>query len=739
MITRTIPVLSKRQARAFTKLTLVMAAAFVALCGALAATSGAPWEADPLMAGIAGLGLAFQAVALMLKREAGTGLELSFVIALYNCVGVLAVPGSTFVALSVIVMAVVRARRPFEWRQYLCNLSVNGIAVGVFALAATAAGLPHASLGPLQVAVVACTGLGFPIVHGLLAEPAVRILQDTPARPLKSHLLPLRLPEVGLNSAGMAILIALGSRLQQPAWVVLAVLPAVIVGLRTRAAYVHSDMIQRAEQLLGVPDKLAAKVRTPDDLAAICAELRRIMGAKELWFHTALPHGQVWVHTSEQAGNAAYISSPRHYPGWMRSSSPEPQRIPAALLPGGWGHGIQAEVVSPDGRMAGHLICGWDTTEQGWITRALAIGPISMSSFKAMSGALGHLIAEIRSGYLQREEISRLNSVVQHASVAIAAADAAGRVVVWNQAMAAMSGVPAGHALGRREDEVLRLETADGSPVSLRQGAQGSLRLRSTATGQPRWVQAAATTPQEAALTGVHGMVLVDEDDARKIEMMRATLLQAVQHELRTPLTPIRGYAQLLMADGPMPDAQRREWGRHIYDATLTLDRTLSDLATVTSLTDPDGPLLHARLEPLVVDEIVASAVAAVPQARVTVQQLTPGIKAVGDPVRFRQCLIALLVNATRYAPGAPVDIVVAQSGAWASVMVVDQGPGIDPRDRPHIFERRYRGRTASAPGSGMGLYITRTLMTAMNGSIELLAGYPGGACFELKLPLMQR
>src|SRR5207302_2100892 len=92
-----------------------------------------------------------------------------------------------------------------------------------------------------------------------------------------------------------------------------------------------------------------------------------------------------------------------------------------------------------------------------------------------------------------------------------------------------------------------------------------------------------------------------------------------------------------------------------------------------------------------------------------------------------------LLDNAARYSPpGGVVEVAVDCTG----VRVRDHGPGVDPQDLPHVFDRFFRGAHARGhQGSGLGLAIVRQVAEQHGGSVEALNAPDGGASFSLKLP----
>jgi signal transduction histidine kinase len=108
-----------------------------------------------------------------------------------------------------------------------------------------------------------------------------------------------------------------------------------------------------------------------------------------------------------------------------------------------------------------------------------------------------------------------------------------------------------------------------------------------------------------------------------------------------------------------------------------------------------------------------------------------------GDASLLSQVLGNLVSNAVKYSPsGAAVKITGLRDGAHVSVTIEDHGIGIPDTDRQRVFERYYRGsNTAGIVGSGVGLYLVKTIIDLHQGSIMLDSRENAGSRFTLRLP----
>jgi two-component system, NtrC family, sensor histidine kinase GlrK len=227
------------------------------------------------------------------------------------------------------------------------------------------------------------------------------------------------------------------------------------------------------------------------------------------------------------------------------------------------------------------------------------------------------------------------------------------------------------------------------------------------------------------------------------LEQQQTRFLRHVSHELKTPLTAVREGVELLRDRvGGTLSAEQQEIVRIVRENTLSLQKLIEDLLTYhqTRNMEPQtlGPVALGDIVRVVLREHKLAALARL----VTLDaKLRPAI-VVGDSSKIRAIVDNLLSNAIKYSPRSGVvkiDLVIQKQSAVLDV--IDQGPGIDPADRPRIFESFYQGKTAPGgriKGSGLGLAIAQEYALAHGGRVELVDRADGGrgAHFRLWLPV---
>jgi signal transduction histidine kinase/FixJ family two-component response regulator len=222
-----------------------------------------------------------------------------------------------------------------------------------------------------------------------------------------------------------------------------------------------------------------------------------------------------------------------------------------------------------------------------------------------------------------------------------------------------------------------------------------------------------------------------------ELSRMKSTFLGAVSHELRTPLAALLGLAELLGRRLETTTTERRqEMVDQILDQGRRLGVLIDDLLDATrvefgglrvALVDVDMHRVVTRVE-----ETFRAAGRAV-----DVDLVAEVPAAIGDEGRLEQVLTNLVGNAFKHSPdGAPVVVEAGADDEHVRVSVVDSGSGIDAEFLPRLFEPFTQAATLGFrdDGIGLGLYISRGLVDAMGGAIEVESRPGHGSRFTIRL-----
>jgi PAS domain S-box-containing protein len=224
--------------------------------------------------------------------------------------------------------------------------------------------------------------------------------------------------------------------------------------------------------------------------------------------------------------------------------------------------------------------------------------------------------------------------------------------------------------------------------------------------------------------------------EAREAVQVRDDFLTVAAHELRTPLTSLRLQAQHQVR-GETPSPAALAMNRSVE----RLCRLVDQLLDVSRVAGGQVPLQLERADLRVVVEETAGRLRQEAESNgcsVSVARGGP-VPAEFDPLRIEQVVTNLLTNAIKYGRGKPVEVEVESGGGAARLVVRDQGIGVASGDAARIFERF--GRAVSVReygGLGLGLYISRQIVEAHGGTINV-ASEPGkGATFLVEFPLVR-
>ena len=359
------------------------------------------------------------------------------------------------------------------------------------------------------------------------------------------------------------------------------------------------------------------------------------------------------------------------------------------------------------------------------------------------AGQLEQRVAE-RTAELERER-NQTQAILDSVGEGIYVMDLAGKIEYVNPALEQLTGYPFAEIWGHQglmwrsgltaqaviddlDRHVMRGEAWQGEVINRRRDGG----LYTTATT----IALIKEGDQTVGFVGVQR----DISYFKELDRLKNQFVTRIGHELRTPVTNMRLYVDLL------------KHGR--------LDKHDQYLQTLSLESERLRRLVNGFLEIAEYDTIAAPRLTTVDLNQVAVEliadqhpvslergqsldwQLAPDLPmGLADPVWIRAAVRKLMVNALDYTPqGGQINVMTAvcktpDQREWITLTVQDSGPGLSPEERPHIFERFYRGKATnnySTPGVGLGLSISQTIVEKLGGRITVESQPAQGTAFTI-------
>lgn len=339
----------------------------------------------------------------------------------------------------------------------------------------------------------------------------------------------------------------------------------------------------------------------------------------------------------------------------------------------------------------------------------------------------------------------------------LAVSDAEGRITQCNPALAALLAESPDRLIGRKLSELVdctcreqinasgngKLVAATANANNLHNGTIVSK------TGQDLVMPVSHIKMTKGTKTTGY-LTIVYIVQASSVQQAQTDFVSTVSHELRTPLTSIKGFADTILRAGDRLDAaQQKRYIGIIKDQSDRLTRLVEDLLAVSRL---ESRKLQLTIRAIDLDQAVQRVVRNLSEKAEHHQiasRIPPGLPPVwADADRLEQILTNLIDNAIKYSPQDTTVTVTgrgiarsadenSQHEEMVEFSVADQGAGIPKEQIPEIFNKFSRldnPLVRQTEGTGLGLYITKSLVLALGGMISV-DSEPGGTTFTVRLP----
>lgn len=354
---------------------------------------------------------------------------------------------------------------------------------------------------------------------------------------------------------------------------------------------------------------------------------------------------------------------------------------------------------------------------------------------------------------LQTEEIYR--TLLLYSADAVIVTDCAGTITTTNPSFAKLVGAAVEELIGtslanlvvadweHAEEKTLGQNiNADNSEAESAGDTQAVTILSRTGS---ELIMPAARFPlfnQKSGKPDGH-LTIIYVIQANSLQQAQTEFVSTVSHELRTPLTSIKGFADTILRAGDRLDSsQQRRYVGIIKDQADRLTRLVEDLLAVSRLESKKLQLTIRALDLKEAIERVQQNLADKAKKHSVIIQIPPGLTPVwADADRLEQILTNLIDNAIKYSQAGTTVTITAKgiqdTPEMVEFSVCDQGVGIPEEHLPQVFSKFGRldnPLVRQTEGTGLGLYITRSLVLALGGQITV-ESVPGSTTFTVKLP----
>lgn len=339
----------------------------------------------------------------------------------------------------------------------------------------------------------------------------------------------------------------------------------------------------------------------------------------------------------------------------------------------------------------------------------------------------------------------------------VVATDAEGKIILFNHVASKITGSEESEAIGKRLEQVLQVYEGDKDVLSTEiftkalQGVGGTLKddlVIHAADG--RHIPVAGTVrpyfDDEGQLSGIV-VAFRDITIQKEIDEQKSGFISVASHQLRTPLSAMRWYVDLLLAgDAGKLTKQQNEFLSDVHASIQRLASLVDDLLNVSRA--ESGRLVYAPKETdmkALIEQLVRELEGVIKEKKqkmeVSVEKDLP--KANVDPKLFAQVIDNLIGNAVKYTPeGGRVGINLTKKDAKFLLLEIwDTGYGIAKDNQHKIFQKFYRGKRAvsmETVGTGLGLYIAKTVVDGSGGKIWFESEEGKGTKFFVTLPVFK-
>lgn len=389
-----------------------------------------------------------------------------------------------------------------------------------------------------------------------------------------------------------------------------------------------------------------------------------------------------------------------------------------------------------------------------FVFRARGAASFTPNDNQVLQTFANHAAVAMQNAYLYRQvltERERLKAIIENSSDGIMIINPFRIIKTWNSTISDLTGISAENAIGLPCYDILNLKTKQGVSICHTQcpilntenkdlDVEGFFQRRDGM----KVVFANKYAPQYNAEDEISQYIANIRDMTRQYESedLKETLLAVISHELKTPVSIIKGYAGTLSREDAHWDKTILHDGLNVIEEEADkLNVLISNFLEASRLQTGNLSLNITEVYlPDILTEATKSLKATTDKHQFSLHFEDDFPIITGDYERLLQVFTNLVSNAIKYSPnGGKIDVSGSILPKRVRISITDEGIGIPPSDHHLIFERFHRvdnGLTRQAPGTGLGLFLVKSVIEAHGGSVWVESNPGEGSTFKVELPI---
>ncbi|MBI4091228.1 PAS domain-containing sensor histidine kinase [candidate division WWE3 bacterium] len=334
------------------------------------------------------------------------------------------------------------------------------------------------------------------------------------------------------------------------------------------------------------------------------------------------------------------------------------------------------------------------------------------------------------------QEKKKAEALLYNITEAAIVIDSQDRIILFNSVAQTLASKTEDEALGKKLDEIIGISNEKGDRITwegirtlleYKQGTKLVNLLFRRPDGKERFVNVTASKVSVEKNQNLYVMIISDVTEEKKAEKAREEFISIASHELRTPMTIIKNYIWMLQnKKGGDVTAKQEEYLQKAMEGTERMIKLITDMLDISRMEQGRFEIHPAQVDlAVLINEISLDFKVKADQKglefKVKLQENLPKVRA--DEDKLREVIVNLIGNAIKYTDSGFVSIISEVSGKEVKTSILDTGRGIDKDDLPKLFHKFGRldnsfVTAAESGGTGLGLYIVKSIIEAMGGKV---------------------